>query len=151
MHVVLSHLLSFVMMCVRPSVQVLASLTVYSCSCGVTGQLLCSNTVNVVSDLTQLGKIAFWHFSSGVGWFVFEKNQPCVYISTLHDANMWSTRVGNWAVWEGFAILIDPNGNRAWNPWMPVLLPLTAGCMLLLPVHWYLCDYQVAFLTRSLF
>lgn len=98
LHVVLSHLLSFVMMCVRPSAQVLASLTVYSCSCGVTGQLLCSNTVNVVSDLTQLGKIAFWHFSSGVGWFVFEKNQPCVYISTLHDANMWSTRVGNWAV-----------------------------------------------------
>lgn len=98
LHVVLSHLLSFVMMCVRPSAQVLASLTVYSCSCGVTGQLLCSNTVNLVSDLTQLGKIAFWHCSSGVGWFVFEKNQPCVYISTWHDTNMWSTRVGNWAV-----------------------------------------------------
>lgn len=47
------------MICVRPSAQVLASLTVYSCSCGVTGQLLCSNTVNLVSDLTQLGKLFF--------------------------------------------------------------------------------------------
>lgn len=151
----LSHLLSFMMICVRPSAQVLASLTVYSHSCGVTGQLLCSNTVNLVSDLTQLGKIVFWHFSSGVGWFVFEKNQPCVYISTWHDTNMWSTTVGNWAVWEGFAILKDPNGNRAWNPWMPEFCfpsPLVACFSFFLCIGiCVITKWPKAFLTRSLF
>lgn len=155
LHVVLSHLLSFMMICVRPSAQVLASLTVYSCSCGVTGQLLCSNTVNLVSDLTQLGKIVFWHFSSGVGWFVFEKNQPRGYISTWHDTNMWSTRVGNCAVWEGFAILIDPNGNRAWNPRMP---EFCFPSLLVARFSFFLCigicvitKWPKAFLTSSLF
>lgn len=131
------------------------SLTVYSHSCGVTGQLFVQQHSKLSQWPDPAGEncfLAFWFW----GWLVCfkKKNQPHIYISTWHDTNMWGTTVEDWASWEGTAILIDPNGNRAWNPWMPEFcfpsLLVARFCFFLCIGICLITKWANAFLTRSL-